>query len=178
MQHYVTSSRCCRVLSTHTSYSGRTRFESQSGCRLSCLFPWFFSLHANTGPVPSNRPRPFYSESCDIHAFPVGQFKTVEPTDSISSNRYELYWRMGRCYRGLGQIPKARVSLQLALTLLGEYKDHIGPMEMIASSIRLQNEISQLEMEQTNLQVETPSSKGTVAYLRFHCVCVCVWGGG
>lgn len=74
--------------------------------------------------------------------------------------RYELYWRMGRCYRGLGQIPKARVSLQLALTLLEENKDQLGPLETIASSVRLQNEVSQLEMEQAPLQLEEPPSKG------------------
>jgi hypothetical protein len=68
---------------------------------------------------------------------------------------------MGRCYRGLGQIPKARVSLQLALTLLGENKHQIGPMEVVASSVRLQNEISQLEMEQRT-QLEVSPSKGTV----------------
>jgi hypothetical protein len=71
---------------------------------------------------------------------------------------------MGRCYRGLGQIPKARVSLQLALTLLGENKDLLGPLEAVASAVRLQNEISQLEMEQAPLQLGESASKGTVAY--------------
>lgn len=68
---------------------------------------------------------------------------------------------MGRCYRELGQIPKARVSLQLALTLLGENEHQIGPLEMVTSSVRLQNEISQLEMEQQT-QLEVSPSKGTV----------------
>ena len=63
--------------------------------------------------------------------------------------RYQLYWRMGRCYRGLGHVPKARVSLQLASTLLMENKEQIGTMEYIASTARLNNELSQLEMEQT-----------------------------
>jgi hypothetical protein len=53
------------------------------------------------------------------------------------------------------------VSLQLALTLLGENEHHIGPLEMVASSVRLQNEISQLEMEQRT-QLEVSPSKGTV----------------
>jgi hypothetical protein len=68
---------------------------------------------------------------------------------------------MGRCYRGLEQIPKARVSLQLALTLLGENEQQIGQLEMVASSVRLQNEISQLEMEQPT-QLEVSPSKGTM----------------
>jgi hypothetical protein len=71
---------------------------------------------------------------------------------------------MGRCYRELGQIPKARVSLQLALTLLEESKDQIGPLEAVASSVRLQNEVSQLEMEQTSRQLEATPSKGTDEY--------------
>jgi hypothetical protein len=81
--------------------------------------------------------------------------KTISPP-----NRYELYWRMGRCYRELGQIPKARVSLELALTLLEESKDHIGPLEAVASSVRLQNEVSQLDMWKTP-QPQTTPSKGT-----------------
>jgi hypothetical protein len=77
-------------------------------------------------------------------------------------NRYELYWRMGRCYRGLGQIPKARVSLKLALTMLEESKEQIGPLEAVASSVRLQNEMSQLEMEQATPQPDETPSKGKV----------------
>ncbi|XP_069700412.1 SET and MYND domain-containing protein 4-like [Periplaneta americana] len=73
--------------------------------------------------------------------------------------RYELYWRMGRCYRGLGLIPKARVSMQLAHTLLGENKEHVGPMELIATTVRLQNEISQLDIEQPLPQLEASSSQ-------------------
>jgi len=53
------------------------------------------------------------------------------------------------------------VSLQLALTLLGEDKHQIGAMEIVASSVRLQNEISQLEMEQQT-QLEVSPSKGRV----------------
>jgi hypothetical protein len=53
------------------------------------------------------------------------------------------------------------VSLQLSLTLLGENKDEIGPLEMVASSVRLQNETLQLEMEQRT-QLDAPPSKGTV----------------
>ncbi|XP_021934580.1 SET and MYND domain-containing protein 4 isoform X2 [Zootermopsis nevadensis] len=74
--------------------------------------------------------------------------------------RYELYWRMGRSYRELGQVPKARVSLQLALTLLEESKDKIGPLEAISSSVRLQNEASQLGMEQLPRQLEATPIKG------------------
>ena len=55
---------------------------------------------------------------------------------------------MGRCYRGMGNVSKARVSLQLASTLLTDNKDNIGTMELIASTARLNNEISQLEMEE------------------------------
>lgn len=54
------------------------------------------------------------------------------------------------------------MSLQLALTLLGENKNQIGPLEMVSSSVRLQNEISQLEMEQ-EIHLEAPPSKGTMA---------------
>jgi hypothetical protein len=52
------------------------------------------------------------------------------------------------------------VSLQLAQTLLGENKDQLGPLETIASSVRLQNEISQLEMEQAPPQLVEPPTKG------------------
>jgi hypothetical protein len=44
--------------------------------------------------------------------------------------------------------------------LLGENQHQIGPLEMVASSVRLQNEISQLEMEQRT-QLEVSPSKGT-----------------
>ncbi|KAJ9592588.1 hypothetical protein L9F63_015726, partial [Diploptera punctata] len=62
--------------------------------------------------------------------------------------KYQLYWRMGRCYRGLGQVPKARVCLQLASTLLSDNMQQIGAMELIAHTARLNNELSQLDMEQ------------------------------
>lgn len=67
---------------------------------------------------------------------------------------------MGRSYRELGQVPKARVSLQLALTLLEESKDKIGALEAISSSVRLQNEASQLGMEQLPRQLEATPIKG------------------
>ncbi|PSN41945.1 hypothetical protein C0J52_06418 [Blattella germanica] len=76
--------------------------------------------------------------------------------------RYQLYWRMGRCYRGMGHIPKARVSLQLAITLLSENKDQIGPMEMIATSTRMHNELSQLDMETSIPKIEAPPSTAPI----------------
>nr|CAD7424830.1 unnamed protein product [Timema monikensis] len=57
--------------------------------------------------------------------------------------RYQLYWRMGRCYRGLNQVAKARVSLQLSARLVREHLAQLGN-EAVISLMRLQEELADL----------------------------------
>nr|CAD7201939.1 unnamed protein product [Timema douglasi] len=57
--------------------------------------------------------------------------------------RYQLYWRMGRCYRGLNQVAKARVSLQLSARLVREHLAQLGN-EALISLMRLQEELDDL----------------------------------
>nr|CAD7587210.1 unnamed protein product [Timema genevievae] len=75
--------------------------------------------------------------------------------------RYQLYWRMGRCYRGLNQVAKARVSLQLSTRLVREHFAQLGN-EAVISLMRLQEELADLVLLEEEgrskepLQIEPP----------------------
>ncbi|XP_067005108.2 SET and MYND domain-containing protein 4 [Anabrus simplex] len=57
--------------------------------------------------------------------------------------RFQLYWRMGRCYRNMGQVAKARVSFQVALKIIAQYQVEIGK-DSTSYAITLNQELSNI----------------------------------
>ncbi|XP_063223729.1 SET and MYND domain-containing protein 4-like isoform X2 [Bacillus rossius redtenbacheri] len=70
--------------------------------------------------------------------------------------RYQLYWRMARCYRPTGQTLKARISLQLASRLLTQHAAGVGT-EAVLLLVKMDEELAQLEGREGPARAIEPS---------------------